>query len=63
VFRPPISIGALNRAVRYTRMPYSLNTLASAAALTRYSRVRLVALALTLVRTVPLMPSDALARA
>ena len=44
-------------------MPYGRNTPASAAAFSRYAGVRLVALALTLVSTAPLMPIDAQARA
>jgi hypothetical protein len=63
VLRPPISIGALKRAVRYTRMPYERKTSASAAALRRYSAVSAVASALTFVSTVPLIPSEAFARA
>jgi len=44
-------------------MPYGRKTPARAAALARYSPVRLVAFALTLVRTVPLIPIEAFARA
>jgi len=63
VFNPPISIGALKRALRYTRIPYGRNTSARAAVFLMYSGVRLAALAFTLLRTVPLIPSDAFARA
>jgi len=56
-------MGALKRAVRYTRRPYGRNTLASAATLARYSGESTVAFAFTFVSTVPLIPIDALTRA
>ncbi len=56
-------MGALKRAVRYTRRPYGRNTSASAATLPRYSGESAVAFAFTFVSTVPLIPSEALARA
>ena len=60
---PPISIGALKRALRYTLIPYGRSTPASAATLARYIGVRICALALTLLSTAPLMPIEAFARA
>jgi hypothetical protein len=56
-------MGALNRAVRYTLIPYGRNTSAMALTLARYEAVSTCAFAFTLVSTVPLTPIDAFARA
>ena len=58
-----VSRGELKRAERYTRMPYGRNTPARAATLARCSGSSARALAFTFVSTVPLIPSDAFARA
>jgi hypothetical protein len=63
VASPPITFGLAKFTERYTRSPYGRNTSASAATLRKYSGRRMRGLAFTLLSTVPLMPSDALARA